>query len=149
LGLVYNRRSASLNALSVSGSGYSTCLWTSIGRNVSQSRHVMRESTQVSTAHWWYYCPDTLLRSSISANTNQQHASGHQCTIQTPEAPHQGNLSASAFSVGCSSAVHSRSMRFAFSIGIRTSGVLLASLNSEHLLMVQGFAICIILCTGS
>jgi len=82
-------------------------------------------------------------------NSNENQASHHLWTLHTPEAPCEVNLSTRVFSLACSSSVHSRSTRCAFSFGIRTSGFPFASFDSDHLLIVQGFAIWIIWCAAS
>jgi len=146
--LLYSGRSASHNWSSSSSSGYSAGLLTSIGTNVSLSHREIGELCQVSSALSSYYCLETLLLSFVSPNTNKKHASCHRWTLHGPEEPRELYLSTRAFSFDCWSSVHSRSTRCAFSFGIRTSGFPLGSFDSDHLLIVQGFAIIIIQCAA-
>jgi len=67
--------SASLISSSLSGSEYSAGFLTSIGRNVSLGHRKIGESTQVSSGHASYHCLETSLRSSVSTNTDEKHAS--------------------------------------------------------------------------
>ena len=136
-------RSASFDCSSSSGSRYSAGALTSIARNVSLSHWKIAESTQVLSGHLLYHllyhCPDTLFRSSLSPNTNENHSSRHLCTLHASEAPCEVYLSTMVFSLACSSSVHSRSTRCAFSFSIRTSGFPFASFDSDHHLIFQGF----------
>jgi len=142
--LTCSGRSASLDVSSWSGSGYSAVVLRSIGRNSSLGHRKMRESTQVSRGHSSCNCPQTSLWSSVSPNTNEKHASHHLWTLHAPEEPRAMSLSTRALSFACSSSVHSRSIRCAFSIGIRMSGFPLASFGSDHILIIRGFGIYII-----
>ena len=142
-------RSASYDALSSSRSGYSAGALITIDRNVSPSHQKIIESTQVSTGDSLNNGPETSFQFSVSPNTNEKHASFQLCTLHAPEAPCEVYLSTRVLSWACSSSVHSRSTRCAFSFGIWTSGFAFASFDSYHLLIVQGFAICIIQCPAS
>jgi hypothetical protein len=134
-------RSASFDASSLSGLGYSADSLTSIGRNLFPSHWNIGESTQVSSGHSLYHCPETSFGSSVSPNTNEIHARRHQCALQALEAPREVYLSTRVFSLAGSCSVHLRLSRWAFSFAIRTSGFPLSSFDSDHLLIVQGFAI--------
>ena len=142
-------RSKSLDGSSSSSSGYCAGSMKSDGRNFSVWYRKIAESTQVLTRHSLDNCPETLLQSSVSPNINKKHVSRHIWTLYAPEAPCEVNISTRVFRFSCSSWVHSRSMRCAFFFGIRTSGFLLASVESDHSLIVQGFAIYIIRCAAS
>ena len=122
---------------------------TGIGRDVSLSHPNIGKSTQVSRWHSLYHCPEISLRSPVSPNTNEKHPSRHLWTLHAPEASCEVNLSTRVFGFACSSSVHSSSMRCEFSFVIRTSGFPLASFDSDHLLIIQGFAIIIIRCAPS
>jgi len=137
-------RSASVESLSWSCSVYSAGSMSSIGRNVCVSHRKVGESTQVSSGYSFYHWPETSLQSSASPNTNVKHAICHLWNLYDPEAPWEVYLSTSIFSLACSSSVHLRSLRCALCFGIGTSGVPSASFDSNHLLIIQGFAICII-----
>jgi len=139
-------RSTSFDASSSSGWGYSADSLTSIGRNVSLTNRKIGESTQVWSGHSLYHCPETSFRSSVSPNTNEKHASFHPCTLYTPEATREVNLSTRVFSLASSSSFPSRSTRCAFSFGMQTIGFPFATFHSDNLLTVQGFAIWIIWC---
>jgi len=89
------------------------------------------------------------LRSMVSPSTNMQHTTHQLLTLNAPEAPREVYLSTRVFSFACSSSVHSRSMRCAFSLVIGISGFPLASFDSNHLLIIPVFAICIIWCATS
>jgi len=67
----YSGNSASLDVSSWSGSGYSAGLLTSIARNVSISHWEIGRSTQVTSGHSWYHCPERSLRSLVSPNTKE------------------------------------------------------------------------------
>jgi len=88
-------------------------------------------------------------QSSVSPNTNEKHASCHLCTLHAPDAPCELYLSTTVFSSACSSSVHSKSKRCGFSFGIRTSGFPFVSIDSDHLLIVQGFKFWIIWCAAA
>jgi len=140
---------ASYDASSSSGPGYSTGALTSIGRYVSLSHRKIEESTQLSSNHSSYHCRETSFRSSVSPDTNENHASRHLCTIHGPEAPHEVYPSTSVFSLACASSVHSRLTRRASSFGIQTWGFQFTIFDSDHLLIVQAVAIWIIQCAAS
>jgi len=137
-------RSVSLDASSSSGLGCSAGSLTSIGRNVSLSRGKIAELTQVWSGHSLYHRPHKSLQSSVCPNIHAKHASGHPWTLLALEAPREVYLSTGVFRSACSSSVHLRSMRCAFSFGIRTSEFPLASFDSNHCSIVKGFAICFI-----
>jgi len=86
-------RSVSLDSSSWSASGYSACSLTSIVRNGWLSKRKIGESTQVLSGHSSYNCPEMSFRSSVSPNTNENHASHHRCTLHAPEAPSEVCLS--------------------------------------------------------
>jgi len=88
----------------------------------------------------------TILNCSLNY---RYHTGCHQGTLHAWEAPREVNLSNRVFNCACSFSVHSRSMRCAFPFGVQTNGVWLSSFDSDHLLVVQGFAICIIWCAAS
>jgi len=142
-------RSANLDVSSWSGSAYSAAPLTSIGRNCSLSVRKIGQSTRVSRGHSSYNFLETSLWSSVTPNCNEKHASHHQLTIHAPEAPHEVYLFTRAFTVACSSSVHSGSIRCAFSLNIQTSEFQLASFDSVHLLIVQGLAIWIVRCAAA
>jgi len=142
-------RSAPFDASSSSGSGYSADSLTCIGRNVTLSHWKIRESTQVSSGRLSYHCPETSFRSSVSPNTNEQHTSRHVCTLHAPAAPREVYLSTRVLSFACLFSVNSSSTRCAFCFSIASSGFPFASFHSDHLLIIQGFAICIIRCAAS
>jgi len=126
-------RSASCDASSSSGSGYSAALLTCVGRNVPLSHRTIGESTQVSSGHSLYNCPGMSFQCSASPNTNEKHASRHLGTLHAPEAPCEMYLPTRVFSSVCQS----------------TSGVPFTTFDSDHLFVVQGFAIWIIRCAAS
>ena len=134
-------RSVSLDALSWSGLGYSAGSLTSIGNNISLSNQKIRDSTQVPSGHSLYHCPEASLQSSVSSNSNEKHAHRHLSTLLAPEAPRKVYLSTRVFRCACSYSVHSRSMRCAFSDGIRISRFPLVSFYSDHRLILHCFAI--------
>jgi len=142
-------RSASFDASSSSRSGYSAGALTTVGRDMSLSHWNIGKSTQVSSGNASYHCPDTSFRSSVSPNTKEEHASHDICTLHTPEGPCEVFLCTRVFSSACSSLVHSTSNRCAFSFGIQTGGFPFASFDSDHLPILQGFAIWIIHCAAS
>jgi len=128
---------------------YSAALFTTTGRNASLTYRKISESTEVSSGYSCYHWAVMLLRSTISPNTNEKHASRHRWTIHAPEAPHEVCLSTKAFTSSGMFSVHSRSMRYAFSFGIHSSDFLLVGFDSNHLLIVQSFALYIIQCAAS
>ena len=85
----------------------------------------------------------------MSPNTNERHASHYQWTLHAPEVPSEVYLSTRVFSCGCTFLDHSRSMTCPFSVGISISRFPLASCDSNHCLIVHGFAIGIIQCATS
>jgi len=87
-----------------------------------------------------------LLMSSVSPNINENHGRCHLCTLHAPDAPCEVYFSTRVLLSACSSTVHSRSSRCAFSFGIWTRGFPFPSFNYDHLLIVQGIAIWIIRC---
>jgi len=147
--LSFSRRSTSLDSSSWSGLEYSAGTIASITRNVSFSHWKMGESTQVLSGHTSYHCQKMSLQFAWSPSTNEKHSSHHLWTLLAPEAPHEVYLSTRVYSSAFSSSVYSRSMRCEFSFGIWTSGFPLASFDSDHLLIIQGFPICIIWCAPS
>jgi len=142
-------RSVSLDLSSWSGLQFSAGSCTTIDKNVSLSHRKIGDSTQVMSSHSWCHCPETLLWCSVSPNTNEKYACCHLSTLPAPEAPHKVYLSTRVFPCACSSSVHSKSIRCAFSFGIRTSGFPLAGFDYDHRHMVHGFAVWIIRCTTS
>jgi len=60
-------RSATLDVSYWLGSGYSPGLTTPIGRNVCLSYQTIRESTQASSGHSLYHCPELVLSSLVSS----------------------------------------------------------------------------------
>jgi len=84
-----SERNTPLDASSLSGSGYTAGSLTSIGRNVTLSYWKIGVSTQVSSGRSLYHCPETLLRSTVSPNTNVNHASCHLWTLHAPKALHE------------------------------------------------------------
>jgi len=142
-------RSASQNLFSLSLLGYSAGSSTTFGSNVTVSPWNIGESTQVLSGYLSYHCPEMWWRYSVSHNSNETPASRHWCTLYAPKALLEVYLCTRAFSCGRWSSIHSRSMRCAFSFCIRTSGLKLASLDSEHLIIIQVFPIFIIRCAAS
>ena len=126
-------RSASFDDSSSSGFEYSAGSLTSIGRNVSLSHLKIGESTQVSSGHSLYHCPETSFLSSGSPNTTEKHASRHLGTLHAPEPPCEVNLSTRVCTFACHYSVHSGSTRCVFSFGVRTSSIPFASFDSDHL----------------
>jgi len=147
--LACSGRSASLDLSSWLGSGYSAGSLTSIGPNVSLSHPKIEQSTHVLSGHSSYDCPETSLRSSVSPNTNEKHANCNLWTLHAPGAPRKVYLSTRVFSCAWLSSFHSRSMRCAYSFGIQKSGFSLDSSESDHVVIVQGFAIYVIRCAAS
>jgi len=68
-------RSACIELSSWSGSGYSAGSLTITGRDVSLGHRKIGESTQIWSGHSSYYCPETLLQSSVSPSTSENHDS--------------------------------------------------------------------------
>jgi len=82
-------RSASLDELSLPGSGYNAGSLTGIDRNVSVSHRKIRESTQVSSGDCLFDCLEVSLWSSVSPITNDNQASCHRTTLHAPDAPYE------------------------------------------------------------
>jgi hypothetical protein len=141
-------RKASVDNSSLLGSWYSAESLKSIGWNVAVNQQKIGDSTQESSGHLLYHCPDMSFCSSLSPNTNEKHVMCHQWTLHTLEAPREVYLSTSVLSLACSTAFHSRSTRCASSFGIRTSGFPFARFDSDHLLLVQRIGIWIIHCAA-
>jgi len=141
--------SVSLDASSWSGSGYTSSFFASNGKNISHSHRKIGDSNQVSSGHSSCHYPETSLRSSVSPNTNAKHACRHLWNLHAPEAPRELYLSTRVSRCAFFISVHSRSIRCVFSCGIQMSGFPLASFNSDHRLIVHGFAIWIIRCAAS
>ena len=142
-------RSASLDAASASGSGFSAGALQCIGRNVSLSHRKMGESPLVWCGHSWYHYPQTSFRSFVFPNIDEKHASHHLCTLHTREAPRVVYPSAKVISFTSSSSVHSRSMKYWVSFGIWTRDFPFVSIDSDHLLFLRGFAFWISQCAAS
>jgi len=85
----------------------------------------------------------------VRPNIYEKHASHHRCTLDAPEARRELYVSTTVFGFACSFLVHSRSTTCAFSFGMRTSCFPLSSFDSDHLMIVQGFAIWMIQCAAS
>jgi len=139
-----SERSVSLDGSSWSGSGCSAGSLTSIGKNVSLIYHKSVNSTQLSRGHWLCHCRETSLWFSLSRDTNKKHSSHQVWTLHALEAPRKVYVSTTDIRCAWSSSVHSRWMRCAFYLCIRTSSPLLASVNYDHRFIVYGFAIWII-----
>jgi len=107
--------SVSLDASSWSASGYTAGSLTRIGNDVSLSHLKIGGSTQVSSGHSSCHCPESSLRSSVTPNTAEKHASRQLWTLHAREAPREVYLCTTIFRCACTSSVHSRSMRCAFS----------------------------------
>lgn len=124
--------SSSLVVLFASSSGYSSGSFTSIARNVPLNNQWMVESTQVSSRHGSYYCPEWSLKSRMSPKSKQSDACSHWWILYASEAPRKENLSVRAVSFACSFSVNSVSIRCAFHLDIWTSGSQLARFNSYN-----------------
>jgi len=116
---------------------------------VSLSHWKIGESTNVSSGFSLYHCPEMWFRTSVSPNNKDKHGSRQRWTLHAPVAPCEVYISTRAFGFACSSSVYSGSMRCAIFFGICTGGLLLPRFDSDHLLFIQDFAICIIRCTAS
>jgi len=130
-------RSVSFDVSSWVGSGYSSGLLTSIARIVSLSHRNIGKSTHVLSGHSLYHCPKMLLRSALSTATNKEYAGCPPWTVYDSEAPRAVFLSTWVFSYGFLSSIHLRLMRFASSFGILTSAHPLASVDSNHLVIID------------
>jgi len=144
-----SRRSVCLDASSWSWLGYSEGSLKSNGRNLSLSLDKLAELTHFLSVYSSYQCPESSLRFSVSPYDIDQPASCHLWTLHSPEAPHEVYRATRVLSFAWLSSVHCRSMRGAFTFSIQTNGITLACVDSNHLLIIQGFAICIIRCSAS
>jgi len=70
-------RSGLCKALFSLGSEFSAGALTSIHRKVSLSYQKIGESTQELNGHSLNHCPEVLLQSLVSLNTNEKYASCH------------------------------------------------------------------------
>jgi len=127
---------------------YCVGLLTNVGRNVSPNLNI-RESTPVLRGHSAYHCPDMSWWSLGACNTHKIFASYDLCTLHAPDTPCEVKHFANIFSFVWSSTVHVRSMRCEFPCCVWTNGLLLVSVDSNLLLIVQGFTIWKCQCTAS
>jgi len=120
----------------------------SICTNIASIQQKPRESMQLLSGQFLYHRPYMSLLSSVSPNTSQEYAFCHQWTLHAPEAPCEVYHSTWVVSFACWSKVHARPTRCEFFSSIQIVIYRFVRFDSDHLLMIESFAICIICCTA-